>query len=85
MALRTEYKEISNSAGWTEIQLPSGDISFTIQNISEVMMEYTFTDTVKRGSFLTPYTLIIDNRQSVFVRFADAQQNGAISITRESL
>jgi hypothetical protein len=79
--LTTEYVEIPKGVGWTPIEL--GDsIAFDVQNIAEVMMEYTFTDDVRLGSYLTPYTVVLGIQQTVYVRFRDVQQNGAISVTR---
>ena len=79
--LETEYIEIPKGAAWTPIALGTS-LAFDIQNIAEVMMEYTFTEGVQLGSYLTPYTVVLGIQQTVYVRFRDMQQNGAISVTR---
>ena len=79
--LETDYDEIESGPEWTPVTL--GDsLAFDIQNIAEVMMEYTFTEDVHIGSYLTPYTVVLGIQQTVYVRFRDNQQNGAISVTR---
>ena len=79
--LETEYIEIPHGTAWTPVTI--GDsLAFDIQNIAEVMMEYTFTEDVPLGSYLTPYTVVLGIQQTVYVRFRDNQQNGAISVTR---
>ena len=80
--LATEYKEVSNGESWTEI--PNTSRSFSIQNTAEVLMEYSYTDGIKKGGYLTPYTEIFGIKQSIFLRFYNVNQSGTISITRES-
>ena len=81
--LTTEYVEIPKGTAWTLIEVGSS-VAFSIQNTAEVMMEYTFTEPIIRGAYLTPYTEIVGIQQDIYVRFADAAQNGAISVTREA-
>lgn len=80
MILSTENKPIPSGEDWTPIDIGS-HYAFTIQNVAEVMMEYSFTDGLKRATYLTPYTFIVDIRQKIYVRFYNVQQNGEISIT----
>lgn len=80
MILSTENKLIPAGENWTPIDIGS-HYSFTIQNVAAVMMEYSFTDGLKRGSYLTPYTFIGDIRQTIYVRFYNVEHSGEISIT----
>lgn len=82
MALSTEHKEIPEGADWTEIT--NTQRAFDIQNTVGVLMEYSFTDGVSKGSYLTPYTVIYGIKQSIFVRFHNVEQKGTISITRDT-
>ena len=81
MALTTEFKKISKGVTWTRL-IMSGE-SFSIQNTCGVMMEYSFTDDIEFGSYLTPYTILSGLRQDLYVRFHNVDQSGTISITRE--
>ena len=83
MILRTEPIDIPAGEDWTLIALNT-DFAFSIQNTAEVMMEYSFTDGISRGSYLTPYTIIADIRQDIYVRFYNVTQSGIISVTRVS-
>lgn len=80
MTLSTEYLDVPNGEDWTKVD--NVGTAFSIQNTAEVLMEYSFTDGIKQGSYLTPYTVIADIRQAVYVRFYNQSQNGTISITR---
>jgi len=80
MNLTTESLDIANGSAWTTID--NTTTAMSIQNTSEVLMEYSFTTPIAKGSYLTPYTTIGDIRQTVFVRFYNTNQNGTISITR---
>jgi len=80
MTLSTEYLDVLSGEDWTKVD--NIGTAFSIQNTAEVLMEYSFTDSIKQGSYLTPYTVIADIRQTVYVRFYNQSQNGTISITR---
>ncbi len=80
--LATEFAEIANGEAWTPITNTSR--SFSIQNTAEVLMEYSFTDGVAKGSYLTPYTVVHGIKQTIYLRFHNVNQNGTISVTRES-
>lgn len=80
--LSTEPMDIPAGNGWTPIE--NTKFAFSIQNTAEVMMEYSFTNGVERGSYLTPFTVITDIRQTIYVRFSNTQNNGLISLTRVS-
>lgn len=82
MALTTEFQDIPEGEAWVEIE--NTTTNFSIQNTTGVLMEYTFTDGIKLGSYLTPYTVIHGIEQSMYVRFNNTEQKGTISITRES-
>lgn len=82
MALATENLNVPKGASWTTIT--NEGTAFDVQNTSQVLMEYTFTNTVSQGSFLVPYQTIVGVKQTLYVRFYNADQNGTVSITRVS-
>lgn len=81
--LSTVHVEIPSGSTWTPVTL-DGATSITVQNTAEVLMEYSFTDGIVKGSYLTPYTFISGVRQTVYVRFYNSAQNGTISVTKEA-
>ena len=83
MTLSTEYVEVPKGSAWTPI-LNTSD-SFSVQNTANVLMEYSFTNAMAFGSYLTPYTILNGLRQTVYVRFNEDSPNGIVSITRETI
>lgn len=81
MALTTELHNIPKNT-WHEIE-NTGQI-FDIQNTSEVMMEYTFTSPIDKGSHLLPDMWVLGVEQTVWVRHQSNITEGTISVVRYS-
>ena len=84
MTLRTELVSIPKGTDWTTIEVDT-DYSFDLQNIAGIVMEYTYTLPMTRGSQLFAEERLADNTQDVHVRFLDTiDTQGDISLVRDS-
>lgn len=80
--LTTELVDIPSGEAWTPIE--NTQDAFDIQNTSNVPMEFTYTNTVDKGSILLPNTWVLGIMQTVYVRHKSDITNGTISVVRFS-
>jgi hypothetical protein len=80
--IATGHLQIEAGSTWKEID-NSGDI-IAIQNVSGCILEYSYTDGVTYGSQLTPYKILENIEQPIYVRFLDNKHSGYVLINRGS-
>ena len=78
--LSTEFFEIQAGAEWQKISTNGG--TFDVQNRTNILIEYTFTNGVDVGSILLPHAWVTGLVEDIYFRMDEDDVKGTISIVR---